>query len=438
MDALGVKFSPYTIVDRISQGSEPVVAGYDPSSAAQNAVIKENGLPETFIDLEGKLVYIVCQSTDYARDYVTSLAGDLESYGAGGIYLDVQNTLAPQLCYATNHGHDPADPENTRRRTDIVRAIHDQAVDPNFYVTSESVNEMYLGDMEIGMSQWTRNLLGVSTTYYPLFETVYHPYTRIGRLGVVLNFDTQKLPPLVSQLLARQTYAAHIFMGWTPFAGSLLNEDSLIDNAVAAPIWGLFIDTVTRYMDFLTDEEIESHVKFGQRLRDPELGVPTVDLSFLGILLQLLTVPYGPVQPAVYGSSWGDPDDGSIVLLLANWTDTIDSVFASQLTGTSMVTMDAAALGFDEMWFEEYDTEMACEVAATDVQQMCFIGGPQTYSMSYRPSDSGYTAKNWKVWRYTGSGDPVYLGKFKGNKPIDLQGTIASRSMEAYLLEPSN
>lgn len=437
--AQGVKFSPYTVVHEMSRGSEPLIPGYDPATMeALYGLRRENGQVELRLDAEGQLAWTICQSTTFARDYVTWLAGKLQSYGASGMYLDVLNALPPQLCYATGHGHDPADPLNTRRRTDITKAIADQSLDPQFYVTSESVNEMYLGELEMGMSQWTRNLLGELVSYYPLFETVYHRYLRIGRLGVVLNFDTQKLPPLLFQLLSRQTYAAHIFSGWTPFAGALLNDDSLTDNMAASPLWASFIEMVQRYMGFLIRPEIAEHVTYGQRLRDPDATVATVDLGFLGVLLRLLTIPYGPVQPAVYTSAWGSPEQNSILLLAENWTDESDGLFANTIALQSLASMSAESLGFDPLWFEEYNFEdqPVTTLNSSNVQQMCLSGGGQAYSMTFRPQDSGFYAKNWEVWRYSESGSPVLLGKYKGSSTIALSSILGSRHIEAFLLKP--
>ncbi len=433
--AAGARFSPYTLLHYISQGSEPPVPGYSALAAQENAVIDENGLAVTIIDGSGRIAFEICQSTQFARDYAAWLARQLKSYGAGGMYLDVANVLPAQLCYARGHGHPPADPGNTARRIELVRAIHDAVADPDFYVSSESVNELYLGQIEIGMSQWTNNFFLGTVNYYPLFETVYHRYLRVGRLGAVLNFDTEKLPPPLLQVLGRQTYAAHVFLGRTPFAGALLNEDSLRDNVLASFPWGLLIDTVSRTMDFLTLPKIADHVGHGQRLRDPQVQVASVDLARVGEFLLLLTIPYGTVQPAVYVSAWGMPDTGAILLLLQNWTDEYDATFTQALPPGSVITFDPSSLGFGEGWFDEYDIP-TIQVPTDDVKQIPFPGGPQPYTITFDPAASGYTAAGYAIWHYPGTSAAVMAGVSPATGPIVLSGTIGSRSSEAYLLVP--
>ncbi len=436
--AAGIRFSPYTLLHLISAGSEPDVPGYAGQPVSNFTVVRENGTLQTTLDGQGQVAYEICQSTQYARDYAAWLAAQLKSYGASGMYIDLMNASPAQLCFSTSHGHAPVDPLNTQRRIEMTRGAR-QAMGDEFYVTSESVNEFFLGEVGIGTSQWVRNVLGEVVSYYPLFDTVYHEYMRVGRLGVALNFANLSLPPLAFQLLSRQTYAAHIFMGYTPFAGSLMNPNSLIDNTLFSPIWGVFIDTIARYMNFITQEDVSAHLMFGERLRDPVANVATIDLGFLGAFLRLLEVPYGTVQPAVYISSWGDPEEGSILILLANWTDPLDNILVNTVATQSTMEMDmsAEALGFDPLWFEEYNQMASTKsVDLKDVEPIAFQGGDQPYSFSFKPIDSGYWAPKWKVWHMTSGNDPVFIGSYLGFKTIQLAGTIPSRRMEAYILKP--
>ncbi|MFG0316347.1 MAG: DUF6259 domain-containing protein [Planctomycetota bacterium JB042] len=450
MASMGVKFSPYTYLHIISFGAEPTVQGYDPSSLGDAVGLRgQNGQLVLGVDSAGVPTFEVCLSTPFAKDYIVQIAQQIDTYGAGGQYLDILNALPPQLCYAPDHGHATPDPENTERRLEIIEAVKDAVSDPEFYVSSESVSETYIGAVELGMSQWTKNTLGTAVDYYPLFETVYNPYTRIGRLGVALNFDTQKLPPAVFQLLSRQTYAADLFFGRTPFAGALLNDDSLLDNIAASPIWGLFIDHVAASVALLKDQDVIEHVTFGERLRDPEVNTARVDLAFLGPLLQLLTIPYGTEQPALYTSAWRDPADGSVLVMIQNWTDPLDNLLlantvTAQAQSTEPVTtMKAEDLGFDPSCFEEYcldpmeASEAACLAQECMQSVIAFNGGPQTYCFDYDPGPAGICSSKWQLFHITAAGK-TDLGEVSAWEPVTLSGTIPARSVEAYLLVPKS
>lgn len=447
--AQGVRFSPYTLLHLITFGAEPDVPGYAPGTIGdQYGLRNETGGLVPRQDAGALPAFEVCLSTPFAKDYFVWLAQRLDGYGAGGQYVDNLNALAPQRCYSTTHGHAAPDPEATQRRLEIIAAVKAAVSDPEYYLSSESVSEAYLGAVDLGMSQWTKNTLGTAVDYFPLFETVYNPYLRIGRLGVVLNFVSAKLPPPVFQLLSRQTYAADIFWGRVPFAGALLNPDSLTDNALASPIWALFIDFVASSVGILTDDDVVDHVTYGERLRDPVVNVAKVDLAFLGPLLQLLTLPYDTEQPALYTSAWGNPGKGSVLVMIQNWTDPLDDLLfvntvTAQMESTAPVTtMKAEDLGFDPACFEEYGLEAMDPETAACLATECmpsvleFHGGPQTYSFQYSPSSNGYWSHKWKLFHITASGT-TDLGKVSGYQPVNLSGTIPARATEAYLLVPS-
>src|SRR5690606_23502152 len=128
-----VKFSPYTYLHIISFGSEPQVQGYDPSGLAnQVAVRTQAGQIVTGVDSGGIPTFEVCLSTPFARDYIVQVAQQIDSYGAGGQYLDILNVLPPQLCWAADHGHATPDPDNTKKRLEIIEAVKNVVSDPEF------------------------------------------------------------------------------------------------------------------------------------------------------------------------------------------------------------------------------------------------------------------------------------------------------------------
>ncbi|MBI4878156.1 MAG: hypothetical protein HY812_00640 [Planctomycetes bacterium] len=96
-------------------------------------------------------------------------------------------------------------------------------------------------------------------------------------------------------------------MGWRPFAGAVVKEDSLEARVTASGPWGLLVEMVDRFVGSLTPlPQVAGRLIHGQRLRDPEVRVATLELEPRGErLLEPLTLSCGTVQPFACVSAWG-------------------------------------------------------------------------------------------------------------------------------------
>ena len=328
----------------------------------------------------------VCQATRFAADYSAFVARQLnDQAGSRGLYLDVLTGTDVRLCYDPSHGHPVGGGSYyTEGIEAVLQRVRDaMRNDPThpvagYFTQSEGASEHFLPYLETvqGQLTWTRTETfcdlftatcprnGTDFLVVPLWETVYHEFQMTnatlqlnaprllpGPLGIPILLD-----PFFMRVL-RNIFAAHVQLGLTPFAGSILSADLTTDNANPAlfPDYFVLVDTVQRFMSVLSLDEVRDFTTFGPRLRDPVLtraAAPAVPLT----RVPFDTPPFshswlagGRLQPFVYASAYGrgkndfapsgvDLDDAAMGILLLNWSDPLDNLFfGTPDAGTSTV-----------------------------------------------------------------------------------------------------
>ncbi|MEM7305891.1 MAG: DUF6259 domain-containing protein [Planctomycetota bacterium] len=298
----------------------------------------------------------VCQATQFAADYSSYVAETVfTEAGARGLYLDVLTGSDVRLCYDETHGHPVGGGAYyTEGIKDILEQVretmrHDLGVE-DYFMQSEGPSEHFLPYLETVQPQltWTRTQTfcdlftgqcprnGTDFLVTPLYETVYSefqgvnatlqlnaPRNAIGALGIPILLD-----PFFMRIL-RNIFASHVFLGYTPFAGSILSQDVTGENANPAlfPDYFLLTDMVRQFMAVLQLDDVREFTVMGQRLRDPILtkaGDPTAPLTSIPFDTQPFFhnwLALGKNQPFVYGAAYArgenefaddddDDDDG--------------------------------------------------------------------------------------------------------------------------------
>ena len=179
---------------------------------------------------------------------------------------------------------------------------------------------MFIGVLELTYSHNT-GLTGADTgqatgiRLAPIFETVYHDYHVTGTFAG-LNYPTGDAFYSIPMEIVRQIYAAALFLGRAPWAGSVLSSNTIANAMASDPDYADLIDMVGNYMGVLGKPMTREFVTFGERWRDPE---PASSAGTAVLLPQL--APYGAFQPFVYATVYGRPDMNGFGLLLMNWSD---------------------------------------------------------------------------------------------------------------------
>jgi len=318
-------------------------------NAYDHLIIDENGLPvpsgtsvlgthdydcdESPSCSAPQTTYELDLASDFCRDLTRSWAQDLQGLGAKGIYLDTFTANPPLLTYVAHAGHSQVGGGNwyVKRMIDLVRKVREDraASDPDFYIQSEGVNEMFVKDVGLVFGQTADNIAAqVSNVFVlPLYATVYHDYQRVFR-GVPLNAgaDLVSSDDPVKFAEARRFYAANLFLGMAPSIGSKGMLTRLSDyyfDTTNHPNYSKFLQSVMADVDVLKTTLAHDYVALGTRLRDPQVTVQSTLVSDFS-----LAAPYGLSQPLVYVSAYGREDKQGFAILLTNWTDSGDTGYS--------------------------------------------------------------------------------------------------------------
>lgn len=124
---------------------------------------------------------------DFNVDFVRQMARD---YGLQALYLDVDPTIGPYLCYNADHGHPVGGGNWFHKATkDLLVRLRaaGRAVDPEFVLLGEEVGERYIRELDAFWLPRLREYLNdegppILTQYggalIPMFGFVYHEYCR--------------------------------------------------------------------------------------------------------------------------------------------------------------------------------------------------------------------------------------------------------------------
>ncbi len=327
----GDVFAPYFLnlvyCRNVSNYNHPYVPGYENHTVGEYALIDENGNPVTDTDSQNNTCDVLCQATDFTSDYTTYVAERLyQEAGAPGLYLDVFPFDEARLCYSHAHGHPVGGGDYyTQAKRRLVQHLRDTMradYDPQYYVYGEAQCEPFVGLLELVYHHNTGDsvidadgnvLLGVA----PLYETVYHDYQFTG---TVSSLHAQTVYDDQTYQFIRRIYAAHLFLGHVPWAGSLLGPLSMFDVMAASPGYERLADMARRFMVVLKLGAVRDFAYFGERIREPITDAPVISLMEGDNFL-----PYGGEQPLVYATAYARPDYPGLGLLLLNWSDETDT-----------------------------------------------------------------------------------------------------------------
>lgn len=284
----------------------------------------------------------ICQATQFAADYSAYVARRLyDEAGARGLYLDVLTGSDVLLCYDTTHGHPVGGGfYYTQGLQHILETVRERMREdstspvPDYFLQSEGAGERFLPWLEVVHPQltWTRTQTfcdvftgqcprnGTDFLVVPLYGTVYHdfqltsatlqlaaPRNVLGPFGLPILQDPFFLRSL------RNIFAAHVRLGYTPFAGSILSPDLTASNATAAfsPEYLRLTQTVNNFMSVLKLPTVRDFTTFGPRLRDPKVTradaaeSPITSVRFDLAPFTHSWLAYGRAQPFVYATIYG-------------------------------------------------------------------------------------------------------------------------------------
>ncbi len=326
----GDVFAPYFLnmsyCRSIPSYQHPYVPGYEDHCVCEYALIDENGNPVTDTDHQGHTCDYLCQATDFVSDYTTYVAQQLyEQAGAPGIYLDVFPFDEARLCYDPGHGHPVGGGDYyTQAKVHLVQHLRDfmrTHYDPEYYVYGEAQAESFIGLLELVYRHNTGDTVigddgSVLVGIAPLYETVYHDYQFTG---TVAPLHSQVIYDDYSYQLVRRIYAAHLFFGNVPWAGTSMGPLSIYDVMAVSAGYQRLVEMVQNFMAVLKLDAVRAFAYFGERLRDP-----TTDAPIISKLAEDNFLPYTGDQPLVYAAAFGRPDYHGLGVLLLNWTDETD------------------------------------------------------------------------------------------------------------------
>jgi len=314
-------------------------------------------------------VLSLCQSTQFTADYSSYVARRLyDEAGATGLYLDVVSGTDAQICYDPTHGHPLGGGSYYVDGLEhVFESVRDEMRDdptnpaPEYFLQSEGAGEYFLPwiDAVQPVLTWSRTVTfcdlftgqcprnGTDFLIIPSYSTVYNDFQLTGAT-LQLNAPRTLLSALGIPILQdpffmitlREIMFAHVSLGYEPFAGSLVDQDLMGDNANPAlfPSYFLMIDGVRRLFDTLELEDVRRFTVEGKRLRDPEVlragaaDAPLPRFPFDALPINSNWLPYGRLQPVVYGSlhsaeagSKSTKELDEVGMLLLNWTDASDA-----------------------------------------------------------------------------------------------------------------
>lgn len=357
--AQGDVFAPYihnmVYNQNVPSYSNPYVPGYENNTIRDFALIDENGNAVTTTDSLGQPVDALCMATQFCNDYTIYSAERLfnEAF-AQGLYLDVFPFESAQTCYSHNHGHPVGGGDYyTQAKIQLVQDLRDYmraAYEPEYFVYSEAQCEPYVGIVELVYHHNAGDTyddpnddpdFGPLQIIAPLFEAVYHDYQIVGTVAPI---HSQELYPDSVYQLIRRIYAANIFFGHSPWAGTMMGELSLHDQIAASAGYEKLADMVYRFMNTLKLDPARDFVTFGERRRDP-----ATDSLVISLLPGDNFLPYGTEQPLVYASAYGRPGYHGFGVLLLNWTAEGDEYIEDIPGGPQTVSWNLRPEDFDNL-----------------------------------------------------------------------------------------
>jgi len=137
---------------------------------------------------------VMCPGTDYWQSKLASIAREIASRGADGVYLEDLGSAAAALCREPNHDHGPARPSQwTASLRSLLTSVR-AALGPGRQIATEGPAEPYL---DVANAFFTNHAAieregslagehGHRWTPIPLFASVYHDYTTIVGPGLAL------------------------------------------------------------------------------------------------------------------------------------------------------------------------------------------------------------------------------------------------------------
>ncbi len=319
----------------------------------------------------------------FASNFTRHIARETAALGAKGLYLDVFSNAPSEVTYNPNLGHPVGGGSYyTQGKIRLVQELRDYmrytlGID-EYFVYAESNNEMYVGVTELAYAHAT----GLSADLdggvplmrlAPLFETVYHDHQITGTVAAVTYPRSFYTDPDATRELRRH-YAAALFMGHAPWAGSVLSSETLASLMASFPDYADWVIMIQQYMSILKQDLVRTFVTFGQRLRDPVTSVARADLPLPAF------APYRADQPLVYTAVWGRPDLDAAGVLLMNWTGPDDSRALGVTAGDQAFsyTIDPEQHGLSP------GTYLMSEVTATGLVSLGSIdlSQPQTFNLT--------------------------------------------------------
>jgi hypothetical protein len=254
----------------------------------------------------------ICPAVEGWKDYNVEQIDELvDRYDVDGVYLDILSASPPMECYDESHGHPLGGgawwTSHSLETADLLRQAGREH-DPGFVAFGEMFNEHFIshldGFWDLSVNNylqdwwWHVNTYGAETV--PLFEFVYHPYTRI---------ITGDWPAPYREWGQWYYYT----MGYWFVSGGAVGV-AISERAPEPAMW----DFTTVMME-ASSGYAKDFLVFGQMIEPPALDVPTVRLTQDDVpSYKQLHVRDGTLEvPSVLNSAWRAPD-GSVGHVLAN------------------------------------------------------------------------------------------------------------------------
>ncbi|MEQ1891853.1 MAG: DUF6259 domain-containing protein [Planctomycetota bacterium] len=290
-------------------------------------------------------------ASNFCRDLAAAWADEMFSFGAKGMYLDVFSYGGLALTYGTPPGHTSTGGGAwfTQRMVQTLENVKSSPgiTDPDFYLFSEANNEVFIKDLELTYAQHGDRGGARNQFIAPLFQSVYHDYHRTTVFQMVdvpdtAGYATVLDDPNVTREVRRE-YAAGLFMGYAPFAGSVLSTTyTMAANRAAHPEYAKAVDMIKNYMSILRWPLAHDYFALGRRLRDPVVTEGSV--AKVTVPADSFLMPYGTSQPLVYTAAFGRLDLQSFALLFMNWTLASDTSIGGG-TQSPEITIDPTRFG---------------------------------------------------------------------------------------------
>ncbi|MFT5287254.1 MAG: hypothetical protein ACI8TQ_003436 [Planctomycetota bacterium] len=373
---------------------------------------------------------MVCTQTEFYPQLALHIFSNaILSTGAKGFFLDNFTSGGSPLCYDPGHGHPlgstkgwiQAKFDYCKRLKEYFRGLTSEngqffaSPDPDFYLTSEGEQEMYLG--MINLTRRTRSgptqdlAPGIPfRRSAPLYQAVYHGRQLAfdGRLAFSGPIDLSIHLSSFGLRFVRQQWAANVYFGHMPVSSLRMGElgagSGIVEKAAMFPLFQEFVDAMKNWMVVLREDESRRFLLFGERLRDPVMvGVDTVELeaSGSGTVFAAFWPGVDAEQSFVYANAHSDDDE--VGLSFVNWTLATDDT-------TSIPALDVS------------DSP-----------------GDQTFTYMVDPVDYGMAAGMYEMVEVLGDGLPdAVLGTadFSALTPQSFPLTVPGGTMRFIIFRP--